>query len=219
MKPEASSLTLPLYLDDCATDRRLQRILSAEGHVITLPSDVGLSGADDEDHFAYIRANGLVLITSNPEDFIDLHDRSPDHPGIFLVYQDNDRSRDMSEEDIARAIRNLLASGVPIAGAYHVRVLANSPFIQVGQHLAAVATVRLGIHHPHPPRQTLRHQRRIPHPNRIPHQHHHRQRLRSRAAARCLSRIRRTRHNAAHCTRQLPPSGNVRSCQSAIPGP
>ena len=31
----------------------------------------------------------------------------PRHSGIFAVYQDNDPSRDMSNADIVRAIRNL----------------------------------------------------------------------------------------------------------------
>jgi hypothetical protein len=43
----------------------------------------------------------------------------PPHSGIFAVYQDNDPTRDMSPGEIARAISNLLAAGVPIAGEFH----------------------------------------------------------------------------------------------------
>ncbi len=51
------------------------------------------------------------MLTKNPQDFLDLHDAwraaGHDHPGIFLVYQDNDVSRDMSDPDIVRAVANV----------------------------------------------------------------------------------------------------------------
>jgi predicted nuclease of predicted toxin-antitoxin system len=112
-------LTLHLYLDDCAANQRIRRVLLTHGHQVVIPADVGLSGAADEVHFLYARAHSLVLVTLNPDDFVALHDRFPDHPGLFLIYRDNDVTRDMSEHEIARAIRNLLASGIPIAGTYH----------------------------------------------------------------------------------------------------
>ncbi|MCS6858926.1 MAG: hypothetical protein NZT92_01240 [Abditibacteriales bacterium] len=42
------------------------------------------------------------------------------HSGIFAVYFDNDRRRDMKSPDIVRAIDNLLASGVPIANEFRI---------------------------------------------------------------------------------------------------
>jgi predicted nuclease of predicted toxin-antitoxin system len=113
-------LTLRLYLDDCAYRKARRRGLEAAGHVVTVPADVGLTGARDRDHFAYARAAGLVLLTQNPDDFVELHERFPDHPGILLVYRDNNRARDMTDHEIARAIANLSAAGVPIAGQAHI---------------------------------------------------------------------------------------------------
>jgi hypothetical protein len=84
------------------------------------PVDAHLLGADDEEHLAYARQHGLVLLTKNPRDFRDVHDQDSEHPGILLVYQDNDVTRDMQPSDIAQAILNLLAAGVPIAGEIHV---------------------------------------------------------------------------------------------------
>jgi predicted nuclease of predicted toxin-antitoxin system len=94
-------------------------VLQAAGFEVIVPADAGLTGADDEVHFEFARAHGLVLITTNPRDFILLHERTSDHPGIFLLYLDNDVTKDMSDEEIARAIGNLLHADIPIAGACH----------------------------------------------------------------------------------------------------
>jgi hypothetical protein len=82
------------------------------GHEVARPTDegVGLTGEDDDVHFAFAAAHGLTLITKNPADFKALHDLDPRHAGILAVYQDNDPSRDMSNADIVRAIRNLEAA-------------------------------------------------------------------------------------------------------------
>ena len=58
-------------------------------------------------------------MTRDPDDFEALHQAHPEHPGIFAIYQDNDR-RDMSFQEIARAIQNIVDAGVPIAGQFHV---------------------------------------------------------------------------------------------------
>lgn len=112
-------MTLRLYLDDSAVRRRLQLELRAAAHEVVLPADVGLARARDDVHFEYARAHGLVLVTLNPGDFIALHRRQPDHPGMIVIYRDNDRTRDMTVPEIVRAIGNLLASGIPIDGQVH----------------------------------------------------------------------------------------------------
>jgi hypothetical protein len=42
------------------------------------------------------------------------------HPGILVVRQDNDPSRDLTPKGIANAIRKLEASGVPIKDEFIV---------------------------------------------------------------------------------------------------
>jgi hypothetical protein len=42
------------------------------------------------------------------------------HPGIFVVRQDNDPSRDLTPKGIVSAIRKLQAAGVPIADEFIV---------------------------------------------------------------------------------------------------
>lgn len=114
-------MSLRLYLDDCAFSKQLlaRLIGPPDAHSVESPLDSGLLGASDAEHFAHARRHGLILITKNPSDFEMLHHQHPVHPGIFAIYQDND-PRDMSPEDIARAIQNLVEAAAPIAGQFHV---------------------------------------------------------------------------------------------------
>jgi Domain of unknown function (DUF5615) len=83
-----------------------------------------MTGEDDEVHLQFAATNGLTLITKNPADFEALHDTNNQHSGILAVYQDNDFSRDMSAQEIARAIANLEqaahGAGDPIPGNFHI---------------------------------------------------------------------------------------------------
>ena len=101
-------MTLALYLDDCAYSKPLRERLIAAGHRVIIPVDEGIREVDDHLHLAHVRREGLILLTKNPRDFVDLHDdlitRGESHPGIFLVYQDNDSTRDMTDSQIVRAI-------------------------------------------------------------------------------------------------------------------
>src|SRR5438874_799577 len=70
------------------------------------------------DHLEYAARHRLVLLTHNPQDFIDLHElwkmHERQHSGILLVYRDNNPSKDMTAADIVEALEKLLASGLPI---------------------------------------------------------------------------------------------------------
>ena len=113
-------MSLSLYLDDCAYSRLLADLLRAAGHRVVVPADVQLSKVADVRHFEFAATNGLVLVTKNPKDFEQFHREGRAHAGIFVVYQDNDRIRDMAHADVVRAIANLEAAGVPITGQFHV---------------------------------------------------------------------------------------------------
>jgi predicted nuclease of predicted toxin-antitoxin system len=113
-------LSQKIYLDDCANAKELVRLLQAAGHQVTTPQQAGIAGRDDEVHLAYAFANGLVLVTKNPDDFLELHHKNRQHAGILLVYQDNNPDRDMSHADIVRAITNLEQAGVTFAGSCNV---------------------------------------------------------------------------------------------------
>lgn len=116
-------MALNLYLDDCLNSKLLADLLRQAGHRVTRPVDVGLVGEDDDVHFAYGKVNRLTILTKNAADFEALHNLDQQHSGILAVYQDNDPSRDMTYEDMVRAIFNLEQSaacgGDPISGMFH----------------------------------------------------------------------------------------------------
>jgi hypothetical protein len=112
-------LTIDLYLDDCIVGHVLRRLLILAGFRVVIPAEVGLSGARDREHFAYARDHGLTLVTLNTDDFLRLHEAQPDHAGLLLVYRVNNPVRDMAPGDIVRAIQNLLAARLPVAGQAH----------------------------------------------------------------------------------------------------
>ena len=112
-------MTLPLLLDECAYKATLRLRLLDAGFAVTTAVEAGLLGADDDTIFTYAVAHGLCILTKNPDDFRVLHEAHPHHPGIFLVYQDNDVSRDMTDLEIVRALQNVLSSGLPIANEVH----------------------------------------------------------------------------------------------------
>lgn len=117
-------MALKLYLDDCMNSDLLAALLRQAGHQVVRPTDtnVGLEGEDDDVHYAFAAANGLTILTKNPADFEDLNDMSNQHFGILAVYQDNDISRDMTNAEIVKAIKNLVDAeqngGDPIHGKF-----------------------------------------------------------------------------------------------------
>jgi hypothetical protein len=116
-------VALSLYLDDCAYSKDLARMLRDAGHTVTVPAEAGLTGEDGELHFLYARQNGCITVTKNPSHFIDLHNKVRIHPGIFLIYQDNDVTKDMSYGEIVLAIQALEraygSTGTTLANDHH----------------------------------------------------------------------------------------------------
>jgi len=113
-------LSQKIYLDDCAYDKDLVRLLEQAGHTVVTPVQAGNTGQPDEVHFRHAADNGLLLLTKNPDDFVELHDRDSEHAGILLIYQDNDPDRDMTNAEIVRAIANLVTAGCKLRGTVHV---------------------------------------------------------------------------------------------------
>lgn len=111
---------LRLYLDDCTSSKLLTVKLRAAGHDVLTPMEAGTSGLPDAEHFQRAISEGRILMTHNCSDFEELHSAVATHPGIVAIYQDNDRSRDMSYDDIVRALKNVADSGVPLSNEFHV---------------------------------------------------------------------------------------------------
>jgi len=111
-----------LYLDDDSAWPLLVRLLRNAGHDVMIPADVGMSGVDDPVHLAWAVKDDRVLLSHNHDDFRNLHNLivqvGGHYPGALVVRRDNDPKRDLKPRGIVRAIRNLLAAGVPVADQF-----------------------------------------------------------------------------------------------------
>ncbi len=117
-------MNVSIYLDDCSYHKLLVRFLRQRGYTVRTPIEAEISGAPDAVHLKYAAINGYALLTKNTDDFSELHQiwqaQGRGHGGIWLTYEERDRTKNMSLTDIVRAIENLLASGLPIANELHV---------------------------------------------------------------------------------------------------
>lgn len=113
-----------IYLDDDIDFDILIVTLQREGNIVISPRDVEMSGKPDPEHLQFAVNASCALMSFNYDDYRGEHEqtmaRSETHNGVLIVRRDDVRSHDMSPVDIARAIANLEASGVPIAGYLHI---------------------------------------------------------------------------------------------------
>jgi hypothetical protein len=107
-----------LYLDDDTASPLLAKLLRKAAHDVQMPVDIGMGGAPDPVHLTHAIADGRFCLTKNHDDFWILHNlikqAQGHHPGIGVVRQDNDPTRDMTPKGIVSALRKLEAADVPI---------------------------------------------------------------------------------------------------------
>lgn len=112
---------MKLYLDDNLNAPALAGLLQKAGHSVVCPRDVGLTGVSDPRHLAHAVRQSLALVTKDVEDFTDLHHLitacGGSHPGIVLVFDDQDPKHDMKPKHIIAALGKLERSGFVIANA------------------------------------------------------------------------------------------------------
>src|SRR3990172_9993352 len=112
-----------VYLDDDLDSNTLIGLLRRAGHVVVSPRSVGTRGVADAKHLHYAATHGLVLLTANALDFIDLHyewmEQKREHHGILIVYRENNPVLDMSFQQIAQAVTQIEKSGLPLANAFY----------------------------------------------------------------------------------------------------
>jgi predicted nuclease of predicted toxin-antitoxin system len=110
---------MTIYLDDDCAEVLLAVLLRKAGHDVQTSNEIGLAGAPDAVHLTRAIRAGRVLISKNHDDYVDLHDLlmagKGHHPGILIVRKDNNPRRDMKAAHIARAVRNLVGTGVATA--------------------------------------------------------------------------------------------------------
>jgi predicted nuclease of predicted toxin-antitoxin system len=97
-------LSLKLLLDEDIQALLLVTLLRKAGHDAVTINDVNLTGKPDPVVLDYARQTNRILLTQNCQDFDDLHNFNPNHPGILAVYHEADRSKDMSLKAIVKAI-------------------------------------------------------------------------------------------------------------------
>ena len=113
---------MKLHIDDAAADPVLAKLLRLAGHDVSLPPDLGISGAKDPVHLIHAINARAALLSRDHDDFRRLHDlvmaAGGHHPGILMVRYDNDAARDLTPRGIVLAISKLVASGVPVADEF-----------------------------------------------------------------------------------------------------
>ena len=95
-------------------------MLRQAGHDVLTVEEANLTSTADENVLDAARRYDRILLTQNCEDFSLLHDANPSHPGILAIYSNRFRSKDLSYEDIIRAIANLEVSNIPLKGKFIV---------------------------------------------------------------------------------------------------
>lgn len=79
------------YFDEDSADKALVEALRARGVDVSVPSEVGLLEADDQEQLHWCIRNHRVLITSNIDDFYHLHSellrQDQNHSGVVAIQQ------------------------------------------------------------------------------------------------------------------------------------
>lgn len=100
-----------LYLDEDIASRHLVQALRKAGHDVTTPAEASLLGESDTLQVTHAVREDRVCLTGNSRDFKNLHNLilicGGSHPGVFALYSDSDRRRDMKPSQVVAAIKNV----------------------------------------------------------------------------------------------------------------
>lgn len=107
-----------MLLDEDSQAKYLVNLLQAAGHDITTVNSAGLTNRPDSVVLDYARQDERILLTRNCNDFQELHQANPIHPGILAVYQDADSSKNMTYQAIVKAIANLEMAEYPLKNQF-----------------------------------------------------------------------------------------------------
>lgn len=111
-------MSLKLLIDEDTLAKPLVNSLRKAGHDVITVNEAGLSGTIDPLVLDYARRTERVLLTYNGKDFVALHTANSSHPGIVAIYRDSNRFKNMSRREIVKAIANLEAAQIPLAGQF-----------------------------------------------------------------------------------------------------
>ena len=113
-------MALKLLVDEDTQAKYLVNLLVKAGHDVLTVNAAGLQGAADPQVLQAATKLDRVLLTRNCGDFIHLHETNPNHAGIIVIYQEHDPSKNMSYQDIVRAIAAMESATSPQPPTLHV---------------------------------------------------------------------------------------------------
>lgn len=111
-------MTLKLLIDEDSQAKILVNLLCSAGHDVLTVNEAGLSGQSDRIVFEYACSKERLVLTRNYDDFQALHEDNPIHSGILVIYGNANSSKDISYQDIVRAIANLEAANIPLTNQF-----------------------------------------------------------------------------------------------------
>jgi predicted nuclease of predicted toxin-antitoxin system len=113
-----------LYLDEDSSSNVLATLLRKAGYDTATCLELNAEGASDVVQFTQSSRDGRVILTRNHHDYEDLHDLvravHGRHLGILVVLSENNKRRDMNEQQIVRAVDRLVSNGVPVENEINV---------------------------------------------------------------------------------------------------
>lgn len=113
-------MSLQLLLDEDSQAKQLVNLLKEAGHNVITVKESNLMSKPDSIVLDFARQQKRILLTRNCDDFHNLHNSNPQHPGILAVYQHPDFSKNMSYQQIIQAITNIQTAGIPIENQFIV---------------------------------------------------------------------------------------------------
>lgn len=109
-----------ILVDEDSQARKQMDVLRGAGHDVVSIAELDRNGSLDSEVFALARSSQWVLLTHNVADFHALALAHADHCGVIAIHRDGDPRKNMTHQDIGRAVSKLEASGMPIHGQFHV---------------------------------------------------------------------------------------------------
>ncbi len=96
-----------MLLDEDSQAKYLVNLLQSAGHDVVTVKAINLTNRPDSVVLDFARQDERILLTRNCNDFQELHQLNSVHSGILAVYQDADPAKNMSYQEIVKAIANL----------------------------------------------------------------------------------------------------------------
>ena len=111
---------MKILVDEDSQARKQLDVLRGAGHDVVSIAELDKNGSLDPEVFGLAQPSQRVLLTHNVVDFYALALACPGHYGVLAIHRDGDPRKNMTYQDIGRAVSKLEASGAPIRGQFHV---------------------------------------------------------------------------------------------------